>query len=627
KGSKMSYNFNTKTGNITDAIFYSDPYFGKTKIMERVSEEELVGKEGYVTSCSYDQPHYRIRSKKINVFPGDKIQTRSDIFYLNRIPLLYLSRYNHSLKDPLLHVQISPGKSKKWGAYVLSAWRYNITDDVTGRIYLDYRARMGIAYGFGANYKTKELGRGDLKYYYTQERPGGFEEDQPGEFQRYFVRWRHKWSIDDMTTLTSEYFKIVDSKRILMGTEYNVLKDYFPREYELDSTPLSYTTLHRNFNQSSLDVILQKRVNRWYSQLEKLPEASYSLPSLQIGESPFYFSDATTSGLYNYKFAVPSDSWNDVSLFRTDTTNKFSMPLKVSFITVTPNVGVRNTFYDSSLSGGSMFSHPRTVFLSGADASTKFYRLFNVKSDFLGMDINDLRHVITPTVGYNYAHEPTEPASKLKQIDGVDGISSSSNAATLELSNKLQTKRKGMRVDLADFRVTSTYTFNPEKSPGTHGSSLSDILFDLELKPYSWLNINSDATYDHYSDYVSSANYDFGFNLAPERGISFGHRYQRKGSNQLTFGLDWKLNPKWKLRMYERYEIQNSGSYYKKNGFREQEYVLSRDLHCWIMEINYNVRRGEGASIWFIFRLKAFPEVEFNYNKSYNAPKAGSQSS
>ncbi|MFH1248438.1 MAG: LPS export ABC transporter periplasmic protein LptC, partial [Candidatus Omnitrophota bacterium] len=47
KGSKMSYNFNTKTGNITDAIFYSDPYFGKTKIMERVSEEELVGKEGY----------------------------------------------------------------------------------------------------------------------------------------------------------------------------------------------------------------------------------------------------------------------------------------------------------------------------------------------------------------------------------------------------------------------------------------------------------------------------------------------------------------------------------------------------------------------------------------------------
>ena len=627
EGPKISYNFETKTGTIMEAEFRANPYFGKARKVDKVSDAEFIARHGYFTTCSFDRPHYRIVSKKINVFPEDKIQTKEDIFYLGKAPLFYIPQYNHSLKDPLMHVQLMPGKSKDWGAFLLSGWRYNLTENISGRIYLDYREKWGVAEGFGTNYKTKDFGKGDFKYYYTQERTKGLEEGTPAEFQRYFIRMRHKWDIDEQTNLTSQYYKIVDSKRAVLGSEYNFLKDYFFREYEKDSQPLSYILMHHAFNYSSMDVIIQKRTNRWYTQLEELPLIQYSLPSFQIGETPFYFENSSQAANFNYKHAVPSPSTDDINVNRLDAINRLSLPTKIAFVRLTPFVKVDNTYYDKDIYGSSTVL--RTIFYSGVDASTKFYRLFNAKSNFLGLDINGIRHIITPTINYSYNHEPTAQSSKLKQIDGIDSISRS-NAATLELSNKLQTKRKGQSVDLLDFNVKNTYTFKP-KTGDKRGSNLSDFLFEIKLLPYSWLRIDGDATYKHSGNRsdegyhrFTNANYDFNFDLGQDRAISLGQRYQRKGGNELTFDLDWRLTPKWKFSLYQEHERGHDPTL--KRGLREQEYSIARDLHCWITELNYNVSRGHGETIWFIFRLKAFPELEFEFNQSYHAPKPGSQS-
>ena len=291
--------------------------------------------------------------------------------------------------------------------------------------------------------------------------------------------------------------------------------------------------------------------------------------------------------------------------------------MRVSFIQLTPFVMNRETFYDKDVNGATV--SPRTIFTSGADASTKFYRIFNVKSNFLGLDINGLRHIITPSIAYSYSHEPTVKSSRLKQIDSIDSLGSS-NSASLELSNKLQTKRNNKTVDLVDFRMNSAYTF---KTKAGRGGNLGDLLFDLTLLPYSWIRLDADANYSHYNDYFTSANYDLGFSLGKGRSLGIGQRYQRKSTNEINASLNWCLSPKWKFYVYER--IFAKGTEVYKKGLKEQEYTISRDLHCWEMGITYNVRRDEGESIWLVFRLKAFPEMEFEFNQSYHAPKAGAQ--
>ena len=645
EGQGMNYNFQSKAGVIMEARFRSNPYFARAEKAVKVSENEILLKRSQMTTCSYDNPHYRIKSKKVNFFPGDKIQMQDNTFYAGGFPLFYIPRYNHSLKEPLAHVQLMPGKSKEWGAYLLTAWRYNLTEDVTGRIYFDERQKIGNAQGFGVNYKTFKFGKGDFKYYYTQERDRHFNEGVPAKFQRYLIRARHKWDIDNQTNVTAQYYKIVDSKRSTKGvagvssneaydfSNSDFLKDYFYREYEKDSFPNSYVSIHHGFNRSSMDLVVDKRVNRWYPQMiEKLPEVKYSFPTSQILESPFNFENNTAAANLNRKDPVPSSSVNDLSTQRFDMFNKISVPVKVAFVRFSPFVQNRETLYDTDIYGSSI--PPRTIFYAGTDASTKFFRLFDTKPHFLGMDINDIRHIITPTIAYTFNHEPTIPSSKLKQIDGVDSVNRN-NSASLELSNKLQTKRNGKSVDFVDFRVNSTYTFKPKDATSSEGSSLSDILFDLRFLPYTWLSLDADATYKHsgardvenYNSF-SNVNYDVGFNLGEERSFGWGQRYTMSNTssdnNEIIFNVKWRFNPKWKFAWYQRYQRGHDPVF--KRGLREQEYTLSRDLHCWTWDITYNVKRGEGESIFFIFRLKAFPELEFNFGQDYHQPKPGSQS-
>ena len=647
-GEKIVYDFANKTGIIYNADFRANPYFGKAKKVEKLSDSEFVCKSGYFTTCNLDHPHYRFASKKITMIPGDKMQAEKTTLYLWSVPLLYLPRFNYSMKEPIMHVQVEPGSRKDWGPYILNTWRYNLTQNSNLRVFLDYRTKLGLAEGFDLNYKTLAVGKGDFKFYYTNEKANDLPTGAPTEFERYFLRWRHKWEIDPRTSVMAEFYKIIDKRRQYENNPapnlnaHSILQDYFFREYEKDSQPLSYVLFHHAFDYSSLDILLQKRTNHWFDQLDKLPEINYNLPSLQLGETPLYFENVSQFGVYNKKGSMMIPVVNDdVTVTRLDTTNRVSLPTKIGFLQFKPFVASRQTFYDKGANGQTGIV--RTIFYSGADLSTKFYRIYNAKTNFIGLDINGLRHVITPSVGYLYTHPPTIPISNIKQIDAVDAITRG-NTATLNLSNKLQTRRDGQSVDLVDFLITTDYVLDPKSGMGDSGvnqnsilintgskleSQFSDILFKLKVLPYSWVRFESDATFEH-SDHTninynkfSLANYSLGFDLGKERSFSIGQRYERKGNNEVTANFYWRLNPKWKFSIYQRYNLKQTIAL--ERGWQEQEYTLTRDLHCWELDISLNKKEDTGTTIFFTFRLKAFPENEFGFDQSMSEEKSGAQ--
>ncbi len=619
--------FQNKTGVIVSARFRSNPYFINTRRVEKVEENEYTAYRGQATTCSFDHPHYCIGAKRITMVPADKIQMREGVFYVGKTPVLYLPRYNHSLKDAMMHVQVQPGKNKDWGPYMLSAWRYDLTDNMSGRVYLDFRQKLGWAEGFGTNYKTDDFGKGDLKVYYTGEKPKNLPDNAQRQYDRGLVRWRHKWDIDPKTTFVSELYKISDEKRKKLDTSANFLKDYFYREYEKDVQPLSYALFHRNFNYSSFDVLFQKRTNPWYDQLEKLPEVKYSMPNTKLWSSPFYFENSSTFAVYDKKALMTPVSADDVNMTRFDMFNKFSMPFRLAFFELTPFAGERLTIYDKDSYGKSL--PVRATFYSGLDLSTKFYRTFDVKSNLFGMDIEGLRHVINPFISYVYNHEPSISYTRLKQIDEVDALRRS-NAVNIGLSNKLQTKREGRSVDLLEARVSTDYIFK-QKSDYKNGGNLSDILLDLKFLPFSWLRLDADATFKRSvsrsaPDYnkFSTANYDLVFDLGKDRSFGFGQRYERGAANQLTSSLHWRFSPKWKFSMYHRFNTGKATDVFD-DGLLEQEYTFTRDMHCWEMDLTLNSKKSSGSGIWVTFRLKAFPEMEFGFNQSYHSSKSGSQ--
>jgi hypothetical protein len=519
---------------------------------------------------------------------------------------------------------------------------------------LDYRSKLGLAEGFDLNYKVPDMGRGDFKFYYTDEKANHQPAGAPTDFQRYFFRWRYKWDIDPRTDVVAEFYQITDHRRQFENNPapppgsgldsnsnaHSMLQDYFFREYEKDSQPLSYALFHHSFDYSSLDIYLQKRTNHWFDQLDKLPEINYNLPSSQIGETPFYFENSSQFGIYNKKATTAPVTLDDVTVTRLDTTNTVSLPMRVSFLQVRPYVASRQTFYDRGANGQGAIV--RTVFYAGADLSTKFYKIYNVKTNFLGLDLNGLRHVITPSMGYLYTHTPTIPISNIRQIDEVDAIHRG-NTASLSLSNKLQTKRNGQSVDFVDFLITTDYVLDPKTADNAFltpqtgenlKSTFSDILFKLKVMPYSWVNFESEATFQH-SDHMnvnynkfSLVNYGLTFNLSKDhlsedRSFSIGQRYERKGYNEITANFTWRLTPKWKFSIYERYNLKDSPVLRK--GSQEQEYTLTRDLHCWDLDISLNQKEDTGTTVFFAFRLKAFPENEFGFDQKMAKGRSGAQ--
>ncbi|HPL83086.1 MAG TPA: hypothetical protein PLJ15_02315, partial [Candidatus Omnitrophota bacterium] len=230
--------------------------------------------------------------------------------------------------------------------------------------------------------------------------------------------------------------------------------------------------------------------------------------------------------------------------------------------------------------------------------------------------------------------------------------------------NKLQVKRKDKKgkevtVDFLDVNVSTTYSFAPHLVYGTspytqydelvvdlpdinkeykRGASFSDIFVKYKILPYSWLRIEGDLTYkrsgvpgdrdyDNYNHF-SNVNYDVIFDLAPGRSFGIGQRYERKEGNQITGSFNWKINPKWKFAIYQRYNIKSyidSTNTFIKKGSLEQEFTISRDLHCWEVDLTLNNKRNDGAGIFLVFRLKAFPELELSLNQSYNKPESGAE--
>ena len=614
KAKSCDFNFKTKTGQAYDATLAYPPYYGQGKIIKKVSENEIQVKNGYFTTCDHEgHPHYRMQSRLLEMFPGDKVTARATTFRVANTPIIYLPKFTQNLKDDKMHVQVTPGKSRDWGLFILTAWRYDFLANSGGRINLDYRERRGLAGGIDNYYDTKTYGKGYFKTYYMDQRNlarrhlyynfiNGVPPGNTTYKERYRVQWRHKWEADKNTYWLAEYHKITDTK---------LIKDYFFREYEKDSHPVSYIFYnHLMPDSSNFSVLNQKRTNRIFTETEKLPEIKYDKPNTQILDTPLYLSNNSTYVSFNKKFStVPAPTEEDASNQKLDNYTRLSLPFKLAFLELNPYAGNRETYYRRI--AGREVGLFREIWDSGINLTTRFYRIFDVDADIWGMEFNKLRHIISPNIGYSYIHPPTAGSSKLIDIDSIG----EANQMDFSLENKLQTKRRNKTVDFLRLLASANYLFNTE---GTVRHWNPNLIFDLEALPYNWLRYESDAIFNQHRGYFTAANFDL---KASGKVVSLGggYRYEKESSSQMTGEILFNLIKGWSFKIYQRLQFKGSSL------LKEQDYCLSKELHCWILDIKYNVLRERGETIWIALRLKAFPGMSVDYGQNYHEPKSNSQ--
>lgn len=621
-GDKMNYNFDTRKGSVINGYLSTKPFYGRAKEVEKVANKDQYNLErGYATTCDLDKPHYRVQSRRIEIYPDDKVVAKHILLFVGNVPVLYLPYYVQPLQGAKkTNLTIIPGESKDWGYYVLTSYRYYFNEAFRGDILLDYRAKKGLAEGINHYYKVDDLGEGAFKFYYTHENDTlAYDRSEDMEVKnRYRYQARHRWDMGKGTdtVATLEFNKLSDR---------DVIKDYFYNEYEELGDPdnyISFITAKRDY---TTEFLVRKRFDKFLTVVERLPEYSIEIPNYNIGNTPLYYK-ASASGTYlNMAFdnTTINPPQKDLSTVRLDAYNQLAYAAKFfKALNVTPYGGVRETYYSRNKWGTT--NQIRTIFNAGVDNSIKFYKVYDVESDFLGLDIHALRHVITPSANYYFTHQPTISTDNLVIFDEIDSLDTQ-NGVKLALENRLQTKRMSgdqmKSVDLATLIVSTDYMFRLKKqSMDLKSNKFHNIDFQLELIPYSWAYLQSKVTVDTKRQLVETASFDLVTTGGEKWSVASSYRFEDAEtgkSNLITLDAAYKINDKWRVRAYERFNLL-------KSSIEEQEYSIIRDLHCWVAEFIYDIKDFKDQTFWFVLRLKAFPEYPIGVRRTYSRPRFGS---
>ena len=657
----IHYNIKTKKGRFLQGTVSTPPWFEHGRWVEHLAEGVFLVNPGYITSCNFDPPHYKLYGRRAIVFQDDRsANVRNVAFFVDRAPLMYFPWM--TLAERQSPFYIIPGKKKPWGLYTLMGYRFEppsvpyISHQATAK--LDWRENF--IWGMGLDYKIEhpQDGKGLLKLYYNDEpniREPKSALPKGATHNRYRVLWRHRWTPLEDTNVVTDIEKFSDQ---------NFRKEFlFQEEYLADQSPESFISVVQNTPNYSLSGLMRKRINRFDDTTEALPQITLDVRQQRIGDTrAFSKTQMEVANLQNKR----KRSELDEGVTRMDWQQQFSYALGFLHpIQITPKAGVRQTYYNRDKTGDER-NFLSGQFFTGADASLKLFRLFPVKSNFAGLNLNLLRHVLTPTVTYNYVHESTV-RNPLLDFAASGGPA---NTVTFGLENKLQTRRMNSSGKLSSFDLVRFLTELPYSFHGRgnqSGGRFNNWGLKLETFPWSWLRLESNMTVlSHYDRRLADSrvptwNFDLvlvggkgepdahtapdivapeplAFQAGPKADTTFiplgqwylglGHRYSSNDKTEDVLEYDLRLGPKWQVTTFHRFTWKEvSGGEKRFNNLREFQYGLKRDLHDWVAELVYRVDREYGEEIFLTFTLKAYPNMPVELSTSYHEPKIGSQSS
>lgn len=622
KGEEATYDFASDTGRFPNGKSVGLPWFTEGKMVEQVGKGKYHIDDAGITTCDLERPHYQLRAKRVTVKTGDKIIARDVTLHILGKKVFWLPYavipLQQTQKSPL---QVQPGYSSEDGAYVLVSKGFSLAKSLGGEWHTDWRAKRGFGAGVDFNYHFDQPGtEGALQTYLTQDE----DAPTPGFLNPYAERedrvrgrvtWRHRTDFDPDTNLLLRYNRLAD--------EF-FLQDFFEQEFRSEVEPQSFATFTHNSDHYGAYVFNQKRMNKFENTTERLPEIRFDWKNAPFASERLYYESSTSFANLNQTISRSDEDFNAV---RFDTLHEWTRPMKRNEFKLTPSVNMRETLY--SRKADRDVAKARTAFGAAVDLRTQFYRMFEASGDFLGIEVNQLRHVFEPSVRYDSVLHSSVSNEELKKFDSIDSVDDS-NRMIFGFENRIQTKRmidgKMRRVDLVSLNTFLSYDFHPDEEFSRGGFSILEGEF--QFRPYDWLQFEIRSEYDMTRDRFRELNQDLLIRKGRLR-VLFGHRWvpsrkflNAEGNNQFVFDASWWLNTRWQIGGYVRFDQE-------KHEMQEWQISWTRDLHDFLLDFGYNVRNSDidnsNKELFFLLRLKAYPEYDLKSGNraSFGEPRIG----
>ena len=306
---------------------------------------------------------------------GKEVVAENMVLRLFEIPVFWVPYWWQPLNTDY-GWRVMPGYRTRWGAYLLTKYVYDITDDfrssdygLRGATRVDLRAKNGVALGQSVRWKLGDFGTGKFKVYYLNDRDYDYYDKRSNSSYNYF-NWGSTLP-KDRYTVSLEHFWQISEPEFLRASLVRYSDSYFNRDFMRDAVfgldnrfpsyqgnEVAWEHLGDTFG---LAVSVSGSLNEFYGAVNRLPEFFADVAPQPIFGTPVNYESSTRLGWLNRdyeKIGKPSTYlafrykpglWADYQAFRADTYHRFTLPFKIDdVVSVVPRFGVRGTYWSAS---------------------------------------------------------------------------------------------------------------------------------------------------------------------------------------------------------------------------------------------------------------------------------------
>ena len=614
------------------------------------SKEQYDIKNGRFSLCSYGHPHFYFKSSRIKVIKTDKqsiASAKKNIFYAGNIPLFYIPHLSFDLnRRATLLEDWETGSTSRFGRFVKTDWDvYSIAfgekmdewSDLT--LSADYLAQRGPALGLDFKYAIFNSS-GYMNTYYINDRETTDINSVPvPQEDRGQFLWRHRQFFGDHgksekdKSPTNNWRADIEVSYV---SDRSFFREYFEQEFKTEKDRETIFYLRKVSDNRSITLLAENQL-RTYDTLvdsgrlnrrnESLPELKYRIIGKPLWGGKLNFTSETEMAYQKRVIdgipigipAVEQFLGRGASLtaervfdrvpvrlepeetIRFDTDHMFNAPFSILNVRFNPFIGARFTGYSESVrvdpvtqgNEGNGTPRGRIAGTLGLNTSTTLSRTYNIYNKLL--NINRLRHIMTPEVRFNFIPIVTQNPEDLNQFDGIDALDTY-QSIVLGLRNRFQTKRgetgEETPVDLIDFNIA----FN--LFPGNAGLNRKRddfIEVDIKMKLTDKISLLSEHNeFNLGKGGVDVFNLGLRYKNTPKWNFFIGNRYIDDFSSSVIFSSALSLSEKWKMTFYEQYDFKaKQGASNELPDRTESQnlatrFVVSRFFHDWIVNITFN---------------------------------------
>ncbi|MBK7629443.1 MAG: LPS-assembly protein LptD [Ignavibacteriales bacterium] len=423
EGKTMKYNFKSGRGLLSLVKTEMDGSYYTGNKINKVDKETYFIEDGMFTTCDDTTcPHYYFTANKMKVIHKEQLVAEWIFINFGGVPLpIPLPFAVFPIESGRRSGIIPPtyGSDGRLGTY-FSRFGYfwaindyldlNLTADyyTRGSYRLDSRFRYTKRYDYSGNFTAS----------YGKYLSGESTDPNASENLEWSLRWNHNQSI----TPTSRF----DAKLEFVSGS-NINRNINNINEVLRNQAISNATYFKQWEESgnSLSLSYSRTQNFENNNIsEILPNLNFSLAQ----SYPFRDNTGVQEWYESFGYSYSGQFQNNRNKVNGDLKTRggiqhninASLSPKIGYFSISPSFRYNESWYNKQITRftatddtGAYFIKTDDVkkidqvrtFSMGVSASTKFYGMFNINS----LGINAIRHIVTPSLSYNYAPDFSTP--------------------------------------------------------------------------------------------------------------------------------------------------------------------------------------------------------------------------